>query len=188
MPKLKNNTATARTNSKKSDGGFTIIEVMIVLVIAAAMILIVFLAVSTLQRNSRNNRRQSDAARVLSAANEWRTMNANKLPNCNDMAGRPEGVIPPCADGSREAIEQLAGKLSHYEHIWSVGHVEYPQFMEADNSLTQDQNVINVVGDSVLIRTGTKCAEPNKLVNGGGGMVVLYSQETPSGIILACRG
>lgn len=169
----------------KRQAGFTIIEVMIVLVIAATVILIVFLAVPALQRNSRNNNRKNDAARVLAAAEEWRSHNSNQLPHCDDMQGRTADTIPPCA--TRTAIEDLAGKLAHYQNIWSVNYVEYPGFMTADNSLTQDQNVIALVGDSVLVRTKTKCAEPSKLENGSG-MVVLYSQETPSGIVLACRG
>jgi type IV pilus assembly protein PilA len=56
---------------KKKTEGFTIIEVMIVLVIAAVIILIVFLAVPALQRNSRNNQRKSDVARISSAMTEF---------------------------------------------------------------------------------------------------------------------
>jgi prepilin-type N-terminal cleavage/methylation domain-containing protein len=55
---------------KKKAEGFTIIEVMIVLVIAAVIILIVFLAVPALQRNSRNNQRKNDVARVSAAVTE----------------------------------------------------------------------------------------------------------------------
>ncbi len=55
---------------RKSQGGFTIIEVMIVLAIAGLIMLIVFLAVPALQRNARNTQRKEDVGRVGSAANE----------------------------------------------------------------------------------------------------------------------
>lgn len=172
--------------ARRSLAGFTIIEIMLVLVIAAAIILMVFLAVPTIQRNSRNNRRENDAARVLSAAKEWSVNNNNKLPHCNDMQGRTEGSIPECIDGSREEIEQLAGKLSYYENVWSVSQVEYNQYMFADDSLINPE-IVSYVDDNVLVRTRTNCTENNSVTNGGG-MVVLYSYETADGLILKCRG
>lgn len=176
--------------SRSSAAGFTIIEVMIILVIAAAIVLLVFLAVPVLQRNSRNNQRKSDAARVLTATTEWRVNNANKFPDCRDMANIDErlaGIKPACHDGSREAIEQIAGKLGHYEAIWSISDIAITPVMTVDNSFS-DPNVLSVVGDSVFIRTNSKCAEPNKLEVASGAMVVVYSQETSNGMILACRG
>src|SRR3954468_7968902 len=55
-------------NLKKSNEGFTIIEVMIVLAIAGLILLIVFLAVPALQRNSRNTQRKTDVGRIGAAA------------------------------------------------------------------------------------------------------------------------
>jgi prepilin-type N-terminal cleavage/methylation domain-containing protein len=52
---------------RKSNEGFTIIEVMIVLAIAALILLIVLLAVPALQRNSRNTSIKSDAASLTGA-------------------------------------------------------------------------------------------------------------------------
>ena len=66
---------------KKKTEGFTIIEVMIVLVIAAVIILIVFLAVPALQRNSRNNQRKNDVARVSAAITEYANNNDGDLPS-----------------------------------------------------------------------------------------------------------
>lgn len=171
----------------QSINGFTIIEVMIVLVIAAAIILIVFLAVPALQRNSRNNARKSDASRVFSSAQEWRTLNNNTLPHCNDMESRAVGVIPACADGSRTAIESMVGKLGFYANIWSVNRVQYGnEVMYLANSLS-NSDVVNYVGDSVLVRSGAACG-PNNNLQPGGGLVVLYSQESGDGLTLKCVG
>ncbi len=71
-------------NIKKSNSGFTIIEVMIVLVIAAVILLIVFLAVPALQRNSRNNQRKNDISRVVSGIAEWASNNGGRLPSTDD--------------------------------------------------------------------------------------------------------
>ncbi len=57
-------------NLKENKKGFTIIEVMIVLVIAAAIILIVLLVVPSVQRNSRNTKRNSDIGRIGAATQE----------------------------------------------------------------------------------------------------------------------
>lgn len=67
-------------NLKTRQQGFTIIEVMIVLVIAAVILLIVFLAVPALQRNSRNNQRKSDAARISAAVSEYTNNTNGTLP------------------------------------------------------------------------------------------------------------
>lgn len=63
---------------KKDNKGFTIIEVLIVLAIAGLILLIVFLAVPALQRNSRNNARTNDAARIGAAVNDWVANNQGK--------------------------------------------------------------------------------------------------------------
>ena len=60
--------ALKKSNKKKSEQGFTIIEVMIVLAIAGLILLIVFLAIPALQRSSRNTQRKADVGRVGSAA------------------------------------------------------------------------------------------------------------------------
>lgn len=75
----------ARKHSRRSEGGFTIIEVMLVLVIAAVIILIVFLAVPALQRNARNVRRRRDVAYLLPVVREAKVNNNNKFPDkCNN--------------------------------------------------------------------------------------------------------
>src|SRR5258708_3328611 len=65
---------------RKSNRGFTIIEVLIVLAIAALILLIVFLAVPALQRNSRNTSRRNDVAGLLSGVNEYVANNGGSTP------------------------------------------------------------------------------------------------------------
>lgn len=73
---------------KRSEGGFTIIEVLIVLAIAGLIMLIVFLAVPALQRNSRNTERKNDVANLLGAVNEFTNNNGGTLPTvAGDFTG-----------------------------------------------------------------------------------------------------
>lgn len=71
---------TKLKNLKKSDEGFTIIEVMIVLAIAGLILLIVFLAVPALQRNSRNTQRKNDVQNVLGAISTYNSNNNGANP------------------------------------------------------------------------------------------------------------
>ncbi len=77
--------------------GFTIIEVIIVLVIGAVIMLAVFLVVPQLQRTQRNSRRQSDARRVLTAAEQ---VNANT------------SSYPAASDTGRDAIQAITGTVA----------------------------------------------------------------------------
>ena len=65
---------------KRSEGGFTIIEVLIVLAIAGLIMLIVFLAVPALQRNSRNTQRKNDVSALVGAAQEYINNNSGAMP------------------------------------------------------------------------------------------------------------
>ena len=65
---------------KKSNSGFTIIEVMIVLAIAGLILLIVLLAVPALQRNSRNTAIKNDASALTAAVTEFASNNDGAIP------------------------------------------------------------------------------------------------------------
>lgn len=74
-------------HSKRNDStdrGFTIIEVMIVLVLAAIILSIVLFAVPALQRNSRNTRRDQDAAMIATAINECMTTYQQLKTRCDE--------------------------------------------------------------------------------------------------------
>lgn len=59
---------------KKTEKGFTIIEVALVLAIGALIFLVVFLAVPALQRNQRNDARKRDISNIVEAVHDY---NAN---------------------------------------------------------------------------------------------------------------
>lgn len=65
---------------KKRAEGFTIIEVMIVLAIAGLIMVIVFIAVPQLQRNQRDNARQSIADRVKAEMETYAGNNQGQYP------------------------------------------------------------------------------------------------------------
>jgi prepilin-type N-terminal cleavage/methylation domain-containing protein len=65
---------------KKSNKGFTIIEVMIVLAIAGLILLIVFLAVPALQRSSRNTQRKNDTTQISAAIANFISNNGGSIP------------------------------------------------------------------------------------------------------------
>ncbi len=65
---------------KKSNNGFTIIEVMIVLAIAGLILLIVLLAVPALQRNSRNTQLKNDASAIAAGVSEFKSNNDGTVP------------------------------------------------------------------------------------------------------------
>src|SRR5438105_15246256 len=76
---------------KRQDRGFTIIEVLIVLAIAGLILAIVFFAVPQLQRNQRDNQRQSMTTRVKAEIETYASNNQGKNPfaatgNCASIA------------------------------------------------------------------------------------------------------
>jgi len=82
--------ATMKLLSKRSHSGFTIIEVMIVLAIAGVIMLALFLAVPALQRNSRNNQRDSDAALFTAGINECLNARNGATASCDAYAAASE--------------------------------------------------------------------------------------------------
>lgn len=81
-------------NLKKKTEGFTIIEVLIVLAIAGLIMVIIFIAVPTLQRNGRNNGRQTDANNLVSAVNECVTNRNGVVASCQAVAANAV-TLPP---------------------------------------------------------------------------------------------
>lgn len=92
---------------QKREQGFTIIEVLIVLAIAGLIMLVVFLAIPALQRNSRNNQRQTDVANLLGAVGEYVSNNNGALPDLS-AAGAQSGTDYQIGDdGSNEVMVAL---------------------------------------------------------------------------------
>lgn len=78
---------------KKTEKGFTIIEVALVLAIGALIFLVVFLAVPALQRNQRNDARKRDISNVVEAVTDYNSnnptqgLNETNLPYYYDNSG-----------------------------------------------------------------------------------------------------
>lgn len=79
--KLLDSSKTSRTVK-----GFTIIEIMVVMVIAGVILSIILFSVPALQRNSRNTRRDQDAAQIAAAINDCMTSNQLTLSRCNERS------------------------------------------------------------------------------------------------------
>lgn len=140
----------------KREEGFTIIEVLIVLAIAGLIILIVFLAVPALQRNARNNARNSDASRISAAVSEC-------LSNRNGLADQ-------CSAGNTGNIS--TGTLSQLTDAL-VAYTTAP-----GTAVTGTRSGANVV-------FGVKCAEDGSNAYSATGasardFAVVYLVETSS--------
>ena len=88
---------------KKSNKGFTIIEVMIVLAIAGLILLIVFLAVPALQRSSHNTSRKNDAANISAAIATYETNNSGTLPPSFGPHAGNTNNLDVCSSGGTTA-------------------------------------------------------------------------------------
>ena len=75
---------------KKTEKGFTIIEVALVLAIGALIFLVIFLAVPALQRNQRNDARKRDISNIVEAVTNYNANNpATALPAGTAYDGSP---------------------------------------------------------------------------------------------------
>ena len=98
-----------KTQFRKLNQGFTIIEVLIVLAIAGLILAIVFLAVPALQRSSRNTAIKSDSANLLAAVNDYISNNSGALPTLpvTQQTGPVicfgTAAVAPCAASESEA-------------------------------------------------------------------------------------
>ncbi len=69
-----------KKQQKRTESGFTIIEVMIVLAIAGLIMVIALIAIPQLQRSQRNNARKSIVARISTEINNYAGNNNGKVP------------------------------------------------------------------------------------------------------------
>ena len=113
---------------QKKNKGFTIIEVLIVLAIAGLIMLVVFLAVPALQRNSRNNARQSEGSVLATAINECVTNNNGKTTNCVGVGNSGTSQVPFDVTSQTNQLTTTptvaappAGTIDKAE--WSFGYV-----------------------------------------------------------------
>ena len=157
--------------NRKSNKGFTIIEVLIVLVIASSVLLIVFLAVPQLQRNSRNTQRRSAVASIAGAVNEYNTNNNGTMPS----------VVSGTANPLRLCEAAACTKFSEF----NLGYYKTADLTVSAFSAT----AAPLTTDVVRVITGGKCstATTGEVVLGSSrSAVVQYATETSSGFTGAC--
>ncbi len=157
-------------NLKKKTEGFTIIEVLIVLAIAGLILLVVFLAVPALQRNQRNNGRQSEAARLSSAV--------------GNFVGNNQGTLPATAADTTSIIADF-GTFKYLTPMSTTGvlgsAIVAGQVTLVPGAIT---TFTAVTADAVVIDTGAVCGTPStagmKTTTGTGRQVALiYTLESP---------
>lgn len=80
-----------QTKKRPAQKGFTIIEVMIVIAIAGLIMVVALIAIPQLQRNQRNNARQSIISRISTELGNYAGNNNGDYPD--DLGGEDEGFI-----------------------------------------------------------------------------------------------
>lgn len=100
---------------RKSNKGFTIIEVMIVLAIAGLIILIVLLAVPALQRNSRNTALKSDVGAVAGGVSTFVSNNDGAIPT--NISGAVNSGKATVTDGTNNEDIKIQGGTSVTDHL-----------------------------------------------------------------------
>ena len=154
MQSIKKKIQDKNTSITSKEGGFTIIEVMIVLVIAAVIILIVFLAVPALQRNSRNNQRSNDAARVSASVTEFANNNRGELP---DGWSDIESYVGDLGFYDRADFENPEGSISE-ENIYVVTNATCED-NEVESGGTDRQFVVAYAVETGGDSTQNQCLE-----------------------------
>lgn len=129
---LKGGKTVMYQNLKKKSEGFTIIEVLIVLAIAALIMLIVFLAVPALQRNSRNNGRNNDAARISAAVIECLSNRNGDANGCNDDAEISTGNRNQLVGAVTFGVNPVAANYSQ-----TAAHVTFAATCDPQGSTAQ---------------------------------------------------
>jgi prepilin-type N-terminal cleavage/methylation domain-containing protein len=157
--------------NRKSNKGFTIIEVLIVLVIASSVLLIVFLAVPQLQRNSRNTQRRSAVASIAGAVNEFNTNNS--------------GALPAAISGTANPLKLCDTALCPRFSEFNLGYYKIADLSVSAFSAT----VAPLTTDIVKVITGGKCstATTGEVISGSSrSAVVQYATEISNGFTGAC--
>ncbi len=178
---------------KKSQKGFTIIEVALVLAIGALIFLVVFLAVPALQRNQRNDARHRDVSNIVNAVASWVGNNTQK-----NLAVEASGTSP-CGDGDQ--IDQATGAgcpdTPIGDYLDSVSsNTEVVDVIDADAASVpatgsieagEDLYLNNGQPTKVTVVVGAQCDGTTNLERGPArSSAVVGSTETTSGAVPYC--
>ncbi len=156
---------------KKTEKGFTIIEVALVLAIGALIFLVVFLAVPALQRNQRNDARKRDISNIVEAIHDY---NANHPTSPFDK-GPVYGV------GGADKNTKLGAYLDNLSS--STDKVEV-----TDTDTLPDTTGTGVNTSEIKVYIGHKCKGLDNIEKGSGRQAaVMGTMERSGGYTLYCQ-
>lgn len=166
---------------KKSQKGFTIIEVALVLAIGALIFLVVFLAVPALQRNQRNDARHRDVSNIVTAVSSW--VGNNPTGKLDDAEKANENQVTDAGEGDDETpIGAYLDTVS--TNTETVEIKEYTGDPEIPTSYYQDASGNPV---KITIVVGAQCDGTTKLKDGPvRSSAVVGSTETTGGSVPYC--
>lgn len=153
---------------KKSQKGFTIIEVALVLAIAALIFLTVFLAVPALQRNQRNDARQRDVASVVEAYTSYMsnhpTTNLARQSGATDNQLKDDSSGTLSGDSSKPLGKYIETLSSNIEQV-VVKDGSGSCSMLTDGSL-YNVKTNNPQGDKITVYVGCRCKGTQDVTRG----------------------
>ena len=156
---------------KKTEKGFTIIEVALVLAIGALIFLVVFLAVPALQRNQRNDARKRDISNIVEAIHDY---NANHPTS-------PFGKGPVYGANGPDKNTALGAYLDNLSS--STDKVEV-----TDTATLPDTTGTGVDTSEIKVYIGHKCKGLDNIEKGSGRQAaVMGTMERSGGYTLYCQ-
>jgi len=159
---------------KKSQKGFTIIEVALVLAIGALIFLVVFLAVPALQRNQRNDARKRDISSVVDAVASYTGNNPGKIVGTGDAYKSGSAV-------STNGLGKYLDTLSTNTDTVTVKTIDAQPTAPATFGDSTRPNTIYVV-------TGAKCNGSDNITKASSRSVaVIGAMETANSIQAYCQ-
>lgn len=171
---------------KKSQKGFTIIEVALVLAIGALIFLVVFLATPALQRSQRNDARKRDTASVATAVAAYISDNPNKS----------MGLGYAYQDGKPlDKRHDQTGFAKYLDTLsTNINDVIVARPVPADTPYSYDPSDTKTYGntvrtDRIWVARGGKCLGTDKLTYGPSNrsFAVYATLETASGVQIYCQ-
>lgn len=169
---------------KKSQKGFTIIEVALVLAIGALIFLVVFLAVPALQRNQRNDARHRDVSNIVTAVSSWVANNTQK--NLADVSTSRGNQIDGTA-GTGKAGTSIGNYLDSVS-----SNTEVVEIIDASKTTMGDPAKSNLYMNGgqptkITIVVGAQCDGTTGLKTGPArSSAVVGSTETTNGAVPYC--
>jgi prepilin-type N-terminal cleavage/methylation domain-containing protein len=154
--------------TKKSSGGFTIIEVIIVLAIATLIMLIVFLAVPALKRSNRNAARKRDAAYLVSQRVQYNSDNSVAMIPASFDCSFPHTTKLFCTY-LEDGLAYYQQENITFENSGITAPSSVPTVTDPDQMLTDTFYKCNNTGTGAVVAPTPRYT------------VVLYAVETASG-------